>query len=378
MWAAIALLAVGTFIVGTSELGIAGILPTIATDLGVSIAAAGYLVTAYALSFALVTPIVAATTGRFARKPMVVACMAVFVLANGLAVLAPDFTWLMATRVLSAVASGVFEVVATAAAAALVPVHLRGRAIALVIGGFSVALLVGVPLGTLVGLAFGWRATFGALLVLGVVAVVGMLIFLPKVPGAEQLSNSSMLRLLRRRDILGGLGTTGLAFTGIYVATTYIAAFLEDISLLPPQAVAGVLLLLGLGSVVGNVIGGHGSDRWGMRPTLFASSVAMALGLAGVSLLGPVAMGVIAAFAVFGTATGVWVPVQQARIVTLAPGSAEFALAANLAALNVGIALGAALGSGIVDRGGLAIVGYVGGAIVVLAIGLQASTTARV
>jgi DHA1 family putative efflux transporter-like MFS transporter len=378
MWAAIALLAFGTFIVGTSELGIAGILPVIATDLNVSIAAAGYLVTAYALSFALVTPIVAATTGRFARKPMLVVCMAIFVVGNGLAVLAPNFAWLIVARVISAVASGVFEVIATAAAAALVPVHQRGRAIALVVGGFSVALLVGVPLGTLVGLAFGWRATFGALLVLGVLAVLGVLFLLPNVPGAEELSNSSVLRLLARRDIVVALGATALTFTGIYVATTYIAAFLEDVSLLPPQAVAGVLLLLGLGSVVGNIIGGHGSDRWGMPPILFSSSVAMALGLAGVSLLGPIAMGVIGAFAVFGTATGVWVPVQQARIVALAPESPEFALAANLAALNLGIALGAALGSGVVDRGGLAIVGYLGAGIVVLAIGLQASTTSRV
>jgi MFS transporter, DHA1 family, inner membrane transport protein len=377
-WPAVGLLGIGTFIVGTSELVIAGILPVVATDLGVSIAAAGYLVTAYALSFAVATPMVALGAGGRERKPMLVGCMAIFVVGNSVAVLAPSFAVLMLARVVSAAAAGVFEVVATAAAAALVPTHQRGRAIALIVSGFSVALLVGVPLGTLIGLGWGWRATFAALLVLGLVAVVGVQALMPVVPRtAAEHSWASPRQLLAQPDVLRSLGAMALAFTGVYIATTYLAPFLEEVSSLPPQAVAGVLLLLGLGSVLGNLIGGHASDHFGTRPTLLASAVVMALGLAALSLFGPFAVATIVSFAIFGIATGVFVPAQQARLVSLAHGAPEFALAVNLAALNVGISLGAAIGSAIVDRGGLAILGYCGAAVAVVAVGLVAGTTSR-
>jgi predicted MFS family arabinose efflux permease len=377
-WPAVGLLGIGTFIVGTSELVIAGILPVVAADLGVSIAAAGYLVTAYALSFAVATPIVALGSGARARKPMLVGCMAVFVVGNGVAVLAPSFAALMLARVVSAAAAGVFEVVATAAAAALVPTRQRGRAIALIVSGFSVALLVGVPLGTLFGLAWGWRAVFAALLVLGLVAVVGVQILMPVVPRtAAEHTRAGPRQLLAQPDVVRSLGAMALAFTGVCIATTYLAPFLEEVSGLPPQAVAGVLLLLGLGSVLGNVIGGHASDHYGTRSTLLASGVVMALGLAALSLFGPTAVATSASFAIFGIATGVFVPAQQARLVSLAPAAPDFSLAVNLAALNVGISLGAAIGSAIVDRGGLAILGYCGAAVVVLAVGLVAGTTSR-
>ena len=138
-----------------------------------------------------------------------------------------------------------------------------------------------------------------------------------------------------------------------------------------------MLLLLGLGSVIGNAIAGHTVDRYGARPTVLASGSVMALGLAGVSLLGELQLATVAAFAVFGTATGVFVPAQQTRLVALAPKGPDFALALNLAALNLGISVGAALGSAIVDRGGLAIVGYASAAVAALAVGLTAGTTAR-
>jgi DHA1 family inner membrane transport protein len=374
-WAAVVLLAVSIFIVGTSELVIAGILPSIAADLDVSIAQAGYLVTAYALSFAVVTPLVALGVGGRERKPLLLGCLVVFGLGNALSIVAPSFPALMVARVVSAASAGVFEVVATAAAAALVPAHQRGRAIALVISGFSVALLVGVPLGTLFGLAWGWRSPFWALFVLGVVALVGIALLMPHVP--RQPGQHTARELLGRADVLGALGGTALAFMGVYITTTYLAPFLEDVTGVPPEAVAFVLLLLGLGSVVGNAIGGHTADRYGTRPTVLASGAIMALGLGAVSLFGPLAVGTILAFAIFGTATGVFVPAQQTRLVALAPTAPEFALAANLSSLNVGIAVGAAIGSVVVDRGGLPMLGYLGAGVVLLAVALTAGTTSR-
>ncbi|HEY3059203.1 MAG TPA: MFS transporter [Chloroflexota bacterium] len=377
-WAAVALLGIGTFIVGTSELVISGILPVIADDVHVSIASAGNLVTAYALSFAIATPLVALTIGQQARKPLLMACMAIFAAANVLATIAPGFVALMGARILAAAAAGVFEVVATAAAASLVPEHQRGRAIALIVSGFSVALLVGVPLGTLVGLTWGWRTVFMALFVAGALATLGTTLLIPPIArDPKRHEQESPRQLLKRRAVLGSLSSTALAFLGVYITATYLAPFLEDITGLPAEAVAGVLLLLGLGSVLGNAIGGHASDSWGTAPTLLASGVVMTLGLGGVSLLGAVPWATIAAFALFGTATGVFVPTQQARIVALAPAAPEFALAVNLAALNVGISLGAAIGSVIVDRGGLALVGYGGAVVVALAVAVVAGTTSR-
>jgi len=378
-WAAVGLLGVGTFIVGTSELVISGILPVVADDLHVSIAAASYLVTAYALSFAIATPLVALTIGQQARTPLLIGCMAIFAVANAVATIAPSFAALMGARVLAAAAAGVFEVVATAAAASLVPEHQRGRAIAVIVSGFSVALLVGVPLGTLLGLTWGWRAVFVALSAAGALATIGTTLLIPGINPrhAQGRDREPPLQLLKRRAVLGSLSSTALAFVGVYITTTYLAPFLEDITGLPPEAVAGVLLLLGLGSVVGNAIGGHASDSWGTEPTLVASGVVMAVGLGAVSVLGGIPVATIAAFALFGTATGVFVPTQQARIVALAPAAPEFGLAVNLAALNVGISLGAAVGSFIVDRGGLALVGYGGAVVVTLAVGVVAGTTSR-
>jgi len=354
------------FVVGTSELVITGVLPAIAAELRTPVATAGLLVAAYALSFAVVTPIVAAVTTRVSRRALLLGCLAGFVAANALAATAASFEWLLVARVIAAAASGVFEVVATAAAAALVSEQQRGRAVALVISGFSVALLVGVPAGTLLGLTFSWRATFAVLFVLGGVAALGVMALLPTTqrPATNEKIN------LNNGGIVRVLAATALTFTGVYVAITFIAVFLEQITHLPPEAVAGALLLIGLGSVVGNAVGGFAIDRLGVRITLIAACVAMMTSLLGLSVFGAVPIVVAGCWALNGASGGMFVPAQQARLLKVAPSAPELALAINLSALNLGISAGAALASGIVDRGGLAVLGYVGAALVALALGL--------
>ncbi len=371
-WAAVLLLAVATFVVGTSELVIAGVLPVIADDLHVAVATAGYLVTAYALAYAVATPLVAAGTGGVNKRLMLGGCLAVFVGGTAIAAVAPDFTWLMVARVITAAASGVFEVVATAAAASLVSPRQRGRAIALVVGGFSVALLVGVPLGTVIGNTWGWRATFGAMLAPGLLAALGIAWWLPTVPPTQ----AGRLQL-RSPELLAALTATALIFCGNYIPITFIAVLLEDISGLSPDGVAGVLLLLGAGSIVGNALGGYAIDRWGMRLSGVVGGLGMAMAVAGLSAAGAQVGIAVAACVLLGTAAGIFVPAQQSRLVQLGSAAPELALALNLAALNVGISAGAALGAGIVERGGLSVLGYVGGAVSLLAVGLVAGTTSR-
>jgi MFS transporter, DHA1 family, putative efflux transporter len=372
-WAAVGMLAVATFVVGTSELVIAGVLPVVAGDLRINVATAGYLVTAYAMSFAVATPLVAAGVGGVSRRAMLVGCLAVFVVGTALSAVAPTFEWLLVSRVVTAAAAGVFEVVATAAAATLVQTSQRGRAIALVVAGFSVALLIGVPIGTLIGNAWGWRATFGVLLAPALLVAFGIAVWLPAVPRLQPAA----LSILRAPGLIPALAATGLVFCGTYIATTFIAVLLEDISGLTPDGVAGVLLLLGLGSIVGNAFGGYAIDHWGSERSSLAGGLGAALALGLLSFGAPLAVVALAACTIMGTSLGVFVPAQQARLVHIGGAAPELSLALNLATLNAGISLGAAVGSALVDRGGLAVLGYVGAVVGMLAVALVAGTTSR-
>jgi predicted MFS family arabinose efflux permease len=365
-----ALLALGTFAAGTSELVIAGILPLVADDLGVSIAVAGQLVTAYALGFALGAPVVAAVTGAVARRPLLLALLSLFVAGNALAALAASYGLLLLARVFVAVSAGSFEVAATAVAAALVPPAERGRAIALVVGGFSAALVLGVPLGTLIGQASGWRATFAAVAVLGAVVAAGLARFLPALdpPAAPESSGFARGALFRRPGVLPALLVTGLVFTGQYVVATYLAPFLEQRTGLDGTGVAAMLLLAGAASAVGNVVGGHGADRWGIRPTALAGVVISSLSLVVFSVVGTSPAGAAVSIGIGGLALGTFIPAWQYRLVSLVPDGPDLALALNLSVLNLGIALGAALGGVVVDGGGLAGIGLVGGLAALLAL----------
>lgn len=369
---ALVLLAVGTFTVGTSQLVIAGILPLLAIDFDVSVETAGWLVTAYALAFAIVTPLVSVRTGRLPRRKVLLACMAVFVLGNLTAVIAPSFGVLLLARAAVAVVAGVFEVVAVATAASLVPERHRGRAIAVVVSGFSVAMVVGVPVGTLIGLALGWRALFGVLAALGVGATVGLWMILPGIV-TTNLGGREPVRardLVRQPAVRTALLTTGLVFTGAYTTCTYIAPFVENVTGLSGQSVAGVLLLIGVTSSVGTVVGGLGTDRVGPSRMLLASFVTLTVGLAALSVFGGWASGVIVAVGLWGLAMGVFVPTQQSSLVALAPAGVDVALSLNLSALSLGVALGAAVGGAIIEHGGLASLGHVGAAIITLALAL--------
>lgn len=367
----LALLALGTFTVGTSELVIAGILPLIAADLGVSVALAGQLVTGYALGFGLGAPVLAALTARWPRRPLLVGLLLVFAVANLLAALPTPYVPLLAGRILAASAAGTFEVVATTMAAALVPPSQRGRAIALVVGGFSVALVVGVPLGTLLGQAVGWRAPFAALALLGLLVAGACAWLLPSLGGGARPLDAapvSWLALLRRRAVALGLLAMGLLFTGQYVVGTYYAPALMERAGIDGRGVAAMLLLAGGASVLGNVVGGYGADRWGVGPTATGGTLGLAVALVAFSLAGGSPVGAGLAIGLGGIAIGAFIPAWQYRLVRLAPEASDLALALNLSALNAGIALGAALGGLLVDRGGLPRLGLAGGLIVLLAL----------
>jgi predicted MFS family arabinose efflux permease len=371
-------LAFGTFVVGTCELVIAGILPLIAADFDESIATVGWLVSGYAIAFAVITPLVATRSGTVSRRVALVGCLLVFIVANLLAAVSPSFGVLLVGRLLSAAAAGVFEVVATATAAALVPPQRRGQAVALVVSGFSLALIVGVPLGTLLGATLGWRVPFVAIALGAALVMPGLLFGLPVLmPPAKSVSASDDWRApLRQPAVRGALLVTGVVFTGLYTVSTYIAPFVEQVTRLNDDNVAVLLLVIGVASIAGNLLCAAAADRFGLNALLLVVCGALSASLAAVSALGASPFGVYLAVAMWGLTVGAFVPTQQTRLIGLVRGAADLALALNLSALNVGIALGAAIGGVAIDHGGLSLLGYIGAAIVSAALLLVRSSAA--
>jgi DHA1 family inner membrane transport protein len=368
---AVGLLAFGTFVVGTSELVVTGLLPLMAADLAISVPTAGLLVTFYAAAFALVTPLIALRTSSLPRRPVLLACLGVYVLGSVAAARAEEFAVLLGTRVAVAAAAGVFEAVASATAAGLVLPHRRATAMAMVSVGFSASLVFGVPLGTLLGVAFGWRVAFGALAVLGVLAAGGVAAWLPAAAGV-QASDGPRFAGVRRWELARALATTMVAFGGLYVAATYVAPFLGVVAGLSPAEVAGALLVIGVGSIVGNIVGGLATDRWGARSTLTMALVAMGLSLSLARAVGGMPLGLGVVLAGWGLSGGAFVSTQQARVLRLLPRLPDLGPALNLSALNLGIAAGALVGGAVIARGGLADLGLVGAVVVGLGLILHA------
>lgn len=311
-------LALGNFAVGTGMFVTAGLVEPIAHDLDVSPAAAGQMMTVFALSYAVLSPVLAAVTARLSRRTVLIMAMVFFVVANVLSALAPTYALVLVTRVLAAVGAAMFTPTASAVASALSPPERRGRALALVMGGVTVAAAIGVPLGTWLG-ATEWRATLWAVAGLGVVGLVGVLAFVPHL----RLEASSRIRdrfaPLADRALLAVLLTQLLMFAAAFSAYTYLDSLID----VPLPA---VLWAWGFGAVIGNHFGGRLTDLYGPRRMIL-------LGLAGATLLmalAPVANLALPVALVWSFLWGGlgWLvgPSQLYRTVTAVPGNVPVAL----------------------------------------------------
>ncbi|TDD11028.1 MFS transporter [Nonomuraea deserti] len=335
-------LAAGNFAIGTGMFVTAGLLPPISTDLGISTAAAGQLMTVFALAYAVLSPLLAAVTAQLPRRTLLLAGMGVFVLGNALTALAPTYTLIMVTRVLAAAGAAMFTPTASAVASALSPPERRGRALALVIGGVSMASAIGVPLGTWLGGAAGWRATLWLVTGLGVAGLAGVAALVPDV--AIPMSGRLKERFvpLADRRVLAVLGTHVLVFAASFAAYTYIGSLFD----LP---LAAVLWAWGLGGVVGNTLGGRLTDAYGPRRMILIGLVASTVFLALVPVAN-LALPVALVWAFLWSALG-WLiaPAQQFRTVAAVPGDVPVGLgllssAQYFGLFVAGLAGGAALG----------------------------------
>jgi DHA1 family inner membrane transport protein len=359
------------FGIGTNEFVIAGLLPDVANDLGISIPDAGYLITLYALGIAIGGPLTAIALGRFERKRTLLALVAVFVIGQAACALAPNFAAIAVVRVILAFAHGAFFGVAAIVATSLVAPERRGSAVALLLAGITVANILGVPAGTAIGNAFGWRTTFW---VVGLLVLLGWLGIASAVPTMKQASTAARPRLAQEIGVLGrqavfmSFGVIVVAMIGQFSLFTYIAPLLTEVTGVTEGTVPWLLLLFGLGSTVGVLLGGRLAD-WKLMPTLLAMLLLNALAYAAIGLVihAPVPMG-IAIFVWGGLAFGFGAP-AQARILRATTDAPNLASPLIPSAFNVGIALGATIGSLALEHGfGYASLPWVGVIVSVLAL----------
>jgi len=368
-------LTLGAYAIGTTEFVIVGLIPTIAADLGVSLPSAGLLVSLYALGVAVGAPVLTALTGRVPRKTLLVALMVLFTLGNVIAWMAPSYGSLIVARVLTGLAHGVFFSIGSIIATSVVPKEKAASAIAIMFTGLTVALVTGVPLGTFIGQHLGWRATFLAVAALGMVALIGSLLFVPRnLQRSEPATFGQQLSVLAQPRLLLVYAITALGYGGTFLSFTYLASILQDVTGFSPNAVSGVLLVYGVSVAIGNLWGGRLADRRGPIPALKLIFGLLALVLFALTftahntwlvLLTVLALGAVA----FGNVPGLQVyVVKQAQ--RFAPQAADVASGLNIAAFNVGIAMGASLGGLVVDHMGLMHTPWLGALVVLGALGL--------
>jgi predicted MFS family arabinose efflux permease len=342
-------LTLGAFAIGTEGFMIAGLLPALAHDLNVSLPAAGHLVTAFSLAYAVGAPVLAVLTAGLERKRLLAFAMAGFAFANLLAALAPGYAGLMGARLLLALSAASFMPAAGGYAAGLGGSERHGRALSMVIGGLTVAIIAGVPLGVLLGDAFGWRATFLGVGGMAAFSLVGILAWLPRQQPSAMASLGKRMALARRTDILTILAVTVLTVASTFTVYTYLGVFMHVVTGLDPRGLAVVLLGFGVASAIGTRVGGSATDLWGARTTVIcgcglvlSAYVALVLG----ATLQQASMAVlIPAILLWGFASWAVTTAQQARLVALAPDLAPIGLSINSSAIYLGSAVGASVGA---------------------------------
>ena len=336
-------LALSAFAIGTTEFVIMGMLPEVARDLSVSIPSAGLLVTGYALGVAIGAPLLAVLTNKLSRKTALQILMGIFIVGNILCALAPNYELLMAARVVASFAHGSFFGIGAVVAASLVPADKRASAIALMFTGLTLANVIGVPLGTLIGQAFGWRAAFWAVSVLGVLSLAGIAALLPNHHDVAPAGLAHEMRVLRDPRVLMALAMTVIGFGSVFVVFTYIAPILEQVTHLSPRGVTLVLVLFGAGLTVGNMIGGKLADR-ALMPSLLGVLIALAVIMAIFTRTSHETVPAVVTIFAWGIAAFATVPPLQMRVVETARQAPNLASTLNIGAFNIGNAGGAWLG----------------------------------
>ncbi|KQW08288.1 MFS transporter [Leifsonia sp. Root4] len=340
-------LAIGGFGIGLTEFVIMGLLPEVAADFAVSETTAGYLISGYALSVAVGAIALTAALTRVDRKKALLGLMVLFILGNLVSALAPDYSTMMIGRVIAALCHGAFFGIGAVVAAQLVAPNKRAAAISVMFAGLTISNVLGVPLGTLLGQAAGWRSTFWAITVIGVFALIGIAALVPARTGTDATGSPGSLlqefRVFGTPQVWLSIAVTVLGYGGMFGGFTYIAFTLTEVSGFSSSAVPWLLILFGAGLFVGNILGGRAADKnLGLTLVVLLIVLTAVLAIFALTAGNPVmAMVSLVLMGGFGFAT---VPGLQMRVMAHAEAAPTLASGANIAAFNVGNAFGAWIG----------------------------------
>jgi DHA1 family inner membrane transport protein len=343
-------LALAAFAIGTTEFVIMGLLPQVADSLAVSIPTAGWLVSGYALGVFIGAPIMAVATQSLPPRRALMALMGIFILGNALCAIAPGYEFLMVARVVTALCHGAFFGIGSVEAASLVAPNKRAQAVALMFTGLTLANVLGVPLGTALGQAMGWRTTFWAVTVLGVLALAGLYVLLPRHEAKAERPN--MMREFGRLTlpVWLALSVTVISSASIFAIFTYIAPLLGGITHVSPRGVSYTLFIIGLGLTIGNYIGGRLAD-WRVTTTLVLVFTASAVILAGLTFTAHYLIPAEITLLLWAICAFSAIPALQINLVNLGREAPNLISTLNIAAFNAGNALGAWVGGQVIAHG---------------------------
>ncbi|WP_070885387.1 MFS transporter [Pseudomonas sp. D1-3] len=343
-------LAIGAFGIGVTEFAPMGMLPGIASDLGVSIPAAGLLVSAYAIGVLIGAPLMTLTTGKIPRRYLLIGLMAIFTLGNLMSALATDYTSLLIARVVTSLNHGAFFGVGSVVAASLVAPDKRAGAVAAMFMGLTLATIGGVPLAAWFGELLGWRTAFWGIAGLGVITMLALWFALPNVELPKSDGVLAEIRVLGRGPVLAALALTVVGSSAMFTVFTYIAPILSTQTHASTGFITAMLVLYGVGLTLGNMWGGKAADR-SIDRTLIASLGALILVLLAFTVLMRWPLPAAVAILIWGIASFAIVPPLQMRVMEAAKDAPNLASAVNIGAFNLGNAVGAALGGAVISAG---------------------------
>jgi DHA1 family putative efflux transporter-like MFS transporter len=338
------LLTIGTFLTGTSEMVVAGIVNMIANDLKITISLAGQMVTTFSLAFAIGTPIIVSMTSRLERKKVLLGSLGVFLVGNLVSFFSSSFAILLGARVILGTSAGVFIVVAMSVASRLVPSDKIGNAISTVSLGFGTALVLGVPLGAVLSEWLGWRSIFVVLAILSFLIMIPLARLIPSLEGENAIPLSQQLSIIKNRKLLSGLFIFFSLITGYGASYTYLTPFLQESIHLDMSTISLSMFVFGVFSTVGTRFGGYGADKWGASRTISYSIFFHAILLIFLPLVTNSIIATLMIAAVWVGVSNITIPALQTYFIHLAPESSDLALSASSSVAQLGLAVGAGLG----------------------------------
>ncbi|MDQ0496457.1 DHA1 family putative efflux transporter-like MFS transporter [Paenibacillus brasilensis] len=361
-------MAIVSFLVGTSEYIISGILDQIAITMGITVSAAGQLITVFSLAYAIGTPILMAITAKWDRRKLLLYSLGLFAVANVLSFVLPGFGMFIAARILMALGAGMVVVTALSIAAKIAPAGKQASSIATVTMGFTASLIIGIPVGRMISSAYGWKTVFLGIALTGIVALIVIAMTIPRLKGDQPVPLLQQFALLKKPEVALGLAITFFWLGGYSLVYTYISPYLLNVSGVGEDMLSSVLLAFGIASLIGSKIGGYSADRKGVSFTLFGGIMLHVISLlllpfAAHSLSAVFALLILWSFAAWTTG-----PTQQYNLVTLVPESSGVMLSLNQSTMQLAMAAGAGIGGVVIGQISLVSITWFGAAGVAIAI----------